>query len=111
MVDGAWYADAVAWASANGVVTGYQNGAFGPDDPITREQLAVMLWRYTGSPAARQTLRFSDADQISGFALQAMQWAVQNGIINGYANGTLNPRGNATRAQVAQMLQNFFNNK
>ena len=105
----AWYSDAVIWAAANNIVGGYGNGQFGPDDNITREQLAVMLWRYSGSPAATsKELRFNDADQISGYAVDALRWAVENGIVNGYGNGRLGPKGLATRAQVAQMLKNYL---
>lgn len=104
----AWYAEAVRWAAAEGVVNGYGNGMFGPNDKITREQLAVMLWRYAGCPAATdQELRFTDAAEVSDYALKALRWAVERGIINGYAGGRLDPQGRATRAQVAQMLMNF----
>lgn len=66
----AWYTEAVRWAASQGIVGGYSNGMFGPNDNITREQLAVMLWRYSGSPAAtNKELHFNDADEISGFAL------------------------------------------
>ena len=103
--DGKWYAPAVAWAAANGIVSGYGSGLFGPDDNITREQLAVMLWRYAGSPAATdKELRFADADRANGYALEALRWAVENGILNGYGDGRLDPKGLATRAQAAQML-------
>lgn len=109
VADGQWYAPAVTWAAANGVVNGYDNGQFGPNDKITREQLAIMLWRYSGSPAAAEKERnFNDADEISGFALDAMRWAVENGIIGGYGDGRLDPKGLATRAQAAAMLQRFF---
>ncbi len=109
---GTWYTEAVRWATSQGIVGGYGNGNFGPNDPITREQLAVMLWRYSGSPAAtNKELHFNDTDEISGFALEAMRWAVENGIINGYGNGRLGPQGQATRAQVAQMLKNFLENR
>ena len=105
----AWYAEAVRWAASQGIVSGYGNGMFGPDDNITREQLAVMLWRYAGSPAAaEEEVRFTDADEISGYALDALRWAVENGIINGCGNGRLAPQGPATRAQVAQMLKNYL---
>ena len=105
----AWYTEAVRWAASQGIVGGYGNGTFGPNDPITREQLAVMLWRYSGSPAAtNKELHFNDTDEISGFALGAMRWAVENGILNGYGDGRLGPQGQATRAQVAQMLKNFI---
>jgi len=103
------FQDAVAWAAAEGIVGGYGNGMFGPNDNITREQLAVMLWRYAGSPAATdKELHFTDADKASGYALEALRWAVENGILNGYGDGRLGPQGLATRAQVAQMLMNFL---
>ena len=106
-----WCADAVTWANANGIVGGYGNGNFGPNDPITREQLTVMLWRYAGSPASSHSLeQFTDEDRISGYAREAMRWANENGIVNGYGNGLMGPQGNATRAQVAQMLMNFLRN-
>ena len=107
----AWYTEAVCWAASMGIVTGYGNDLFGPDDKITREQLAVMLWRYAGSPVAtRKEPNFSDADEASDWALEALRWAVENGIINGIGNGLLDPGGLATRAQVAQMLKNFIEN-
>ncbi|MBD5152889.1 MAG: S-layer homology domain-containing protein [Oscillibacter sp.] len=109
---GQWHAPAVTWASATGIVSGYGDGRFGPNDNITREQLAVMLWRYAGSPAATsKELHFTDADQISSYALDAMYWAVENSILNGYGDGRLTPQGLATRAQAAQMLKNFFENQ
>lgn len=105
----AWYADAVAWASAKGIVGGYGNGQFGPDDRITREQLAVMLWRYAGNPvASNKELQFNDADQVSGYAIDAMLWATEKGIINGKGGSILDPGGQATRAEVAQMLMNYM---
>lgn len=108
----AWYAEAIRWAASQGIVGGYGNSTFGPNDPITCEQLAVMLWRYSGSPAAtNKELPFNDADEISPFALEAMRWAVENGILNGYGDGRLGPQGQATRAQAAQMLKNFIENQ
>ncbi len=105
----AWYTEAVRWAASQGIVGGYGNGTFGPNDPITREQLAVMLWRYSGSPAAAsKELYFSDEGEIGGFALEALRWAVENGILNGSGDGRLGPQGQASRAQVAQMLKNFI---
>ena len=94
-------------AAANGIVGGYGDGRFGPNDNITREQLAVMLWRYAGSSAATdKELHFTDTDQASGYALEAIRWAAENGVLNGYGDGRLGPQGHATRAQVAQMLKN-----
>ena len=108
---GAWYADSIAWATENGITSGYGNGQFGPDDSITREQFVVMLWKYAGSPApSGQTLDFADADQASGFALDALCWAVENGILSGCNEDQLAPDGTATRAQAAQMLKNFMEN-
>ena len=105
----AWYSEAVAWAATRGIVSGYGNGLFGPGDNITREQLAVMLWRYSGSPAAtNKELHFSDAGEASNYALDALLWAVEDGIINGKGGGILDPKGLATRAQVAQMLKNYL---
>ena len=109
---GAWYVEGVAWAAANGIVTGYGGGQFGPNDNITREQLAVMLWRYAGRPAATsRELRFADAYRASDWALEALRWATENGIINGKGGGILDPAGQATRAETAQMLKNFMENR
>lgn len=112
VVKDAWYSDAITWAAANGIVGGYGNGLFGPNDNITREQLATILWRYSKSPAAtNKELHFNDTDEISGYALDAIRWAVENGILNGFGDGRLGPKGLATRAQVAQMLKNFIENQ
>ncbi len=106
------YSDAITWAAANGIVSGYGGGKFGPNDNITREQLATILWRYSKSPAAtNKELHFNDADEISGYALDAIRWAVEHGILNGFGDGRLGPKGLATRAQVAQMLKNFIENQ
>ena len=105
----AWYSTAVSWAVSEGIVSGYGDGCFGPNDPVTREQLAVMLWRYAGSPAATEKeLNFTDADRASGYALEALRWAVENDIINGKDSGFLAPQDRAARAQVAQTLMNFL---
>ncbi|USF27523.1 hypothetical protein N510_002475 [Firmicutes bacterium ASF500] len=105
----AWYADGVAWAAGNGIASGYGDGQFGPDDSITREQFVVMLWKYAGSPKANsQSLDFTDADQASAYAQEALCWAVEQGILSGYTDGQLAPGGTATRAQAAQMLKSFM---
>lgn len=104
----AWYARAVTWARQNGVINGYSDGRFGPDDLITREQLAAMLWRYAGSPAATGTgLAFSDAGSISAYADSAVLWALGTEIVRGYPDATLAPKGTASRAEAAVMLQRF----
>lgn len=106
---GSYYDKAISWAVENGILSGYGDGRMGADNPITREQLATMLWRYSKSPAANESLaKFSDAAQVSDYATNAMNWAVQNGIVNGRGNGILAPNGQATRAEAAQMLMNFL---
>ena len=108
-----WYEDAVIWAAANGVVAGYGGGVFGPDDDITREQLAVILYRYaqlTEQDVDTETdlTAYSDAGEVSDFAREAMVWAVENGLISGTSATTLSPKGTATRAQVAVILMRYL---
>lgn len=107
-----WYADAVAWASANGVVSGYESGLFGPEDQVTREQLAAILYRYaliSGKDAEKTAdlSGYTDSVAISTWASQALKWAVGSGLISGTGANTLSPRGTATRAQIAVILQNY----
>ncbi len=103
-----YYTDAVAWASANGIVGGYGNGTFGPNDPITREQLVTMLWRYAGSPESSYALdSFQDQGEVSGYAATAMAWAVEHGIVSGTSATTLSPADISTRAQLAAILMRF----
>lgn len=103
-----WFAPAVNWAASNGIVTGFDEGMFFPNNNITREQLAVMLWRYDGSPESETELTFADANDIGNYARPAMSWAVERGIMNGHGDGNIDPKGLATRAQVAQMLKNYL---
>lgn len=106
---GAWYENAVTWATQEGIVSGYGDGQFGPNDHITREQFAVMLWRYAGQPVSHADLDgFTDIGNAGDYALAALRWAVEKGILSGKGNGTLDPMGNATRAEAAQMLMNYF---
>ena len=110
---GAWYAGAVAWASASGIVTGYGSGLFGPNDPITREQLAVMLCRFAqsqGEDTAQSGMalqEFADAGDVSAFAREAMGWAVSAGLLTGKDGGRLDPQGSATRAEAAAILMRY----
>jgi hypothetical protein len=115
---GQWYTDAVAWASANGIVSGYGNGLFGPDDHITREQLAAILLNYAkyrkpdiadGKYAtASYTAAYADADLVSDWARDAMKWANALGLVNGRTAATLAPKGTATRAEATAILQRFI---
>ncbi len=101
---GAWYAQAMEWAVSQGISDGSD-----PEGQVTREQFVTMLYRAAGSPAAtRRELHFTDAPQISGYALDAMSWAVENGIVGGHGDGTLSPGGAATRAQTAAMLARYI---
>ncbi len=109
----AWYAQAVAWCAGSGVVTGYATGAFGPDDPITREQLAVKLCRYAVLQG-RDTSTFAealsaapDATTVSPWAEASMAWCADQGILKGDQTGAMNPQGNASRAETAVMLWRF----
>ena len=105
---GDWYADAIAWAAAEGVAEGYEDGSFRPNDAITREQLAAMLWRYAASPETGGDLSaFADGDDTSDWAQQAMSWAVAQGLITGVDSDRLDPKGQATRAQTATILMRF----
>lgn len=107
-VSGAWYADGVLWASQQGLVSGYGNGLFGTNDPVSREQLAAILWRYAGSPAAEAGTDFADEDDIASYAATAVDWARANNIISGMDDGRFDPKGNATRAQVASILRGYL---
>ncbi len=106
--EGLWYAPAVAWGAENGIVEGYGNGKFGPADPVTREQLAAMLWRYAGRPESGESLaRFPDSGKISPWAVEALRWAVEQGIVEGRDTGVLAPAATASRAEAAAMVQRF----
>lgn len=115
VTQGQWCSEAIRWATSEGVVTGYGNGLFGTNDPITREQLATMLWRYAQTEdydvsigEDTNILSYTDVADLSEYAIPAMQWAVGAGIINGTGDGsTLTPQGQATRAQAAVMLMRF----
>lgn len=109
---GQYYSNAVAWASANGIVSGYGNGTFGPNDTITREQMATILYRYVqykgyDAETAGEISTFTDDNQVSSYAVEAMNWAVGSGLIFGVGNNALAPKDSATRAQVAVILMRF----
>ncbi len=110
---GSYYENAVKWAATNNIVNGYSDEVFGCDDDITREQMAAILYRYavykgmSGVTLAENLGGFSDSADISAYAVPAMQWAVANGIITDKGDGTLDPRGNALRSQIAAILHRF----
>ena len=112
--EGTWYAEAVRWAAANGIVNGYGDGRFGPEKQVTREQLAVMLCRYakykgldTSEGELKSLIRFTDSPKVAEWAVRSMRWAVDAGIIEGVEKKLLSPRSFATRAQVATMLMRY----
>ena len=113
VADGAWYANAVNWAASEGIVSGYSDTTFGPNDPITREQMAAILYNYAEykgeDVSARADLAgYTDSGSISSWATDVMQWAVSEELISGVTNDTLAPQGNATRAQVAAIFERFL---
>ena len=108
-----WYTKAITWAAANNIVNGYGDGVFAPNDNITREQLAAILYRYAqykkydttqGGTGIRG---YADSNSVSGYAVGAMGWAVNAKLMNGVTGTQLQPQGTATRAQVATMLMRF----
>ena len=110
---GKWYADAITWTAENGIFAGYGKDKFGPDDPITREQLAAIFYRYADYKGYDLTVKgnldkFKDADKITDYAKTAMQWAVGSGLVNGKSGNLLDPQGTATRAEIAAMLHRFI---
>lgn len=117
VASGAYYANAVAWANANGIVSGYGSGKFGPNDKVTREQLAAILYRYAqykkydvSVGEDTNILSYNDAQSISTYAIPAIQWACGAGVVTGKSGSKLDPKGNATRAEVAAMLMRFCEN-
>ena len=109
---GRWYADAITWTAENGIFAGYSKDKFGPDDPITREQLTAIFYRYADYKGYKLTVtgnldKFEDADKITDYAKTVMQWAVGNGLIKGKSETLLDPQGTATRAEIAAMLHRF----
>ena len=104
----AWYSDAIVWAQKNGYITGYSSQTFGTNDPVTREQMATILWRYTGSPAASASSGYADADQISAWAKDAVDWAKEDEVLSGKPGNRFDPTGQATRAEAAVMLHKLL---
>lgn len=109
----AYYNEAISWASEAGIVKGYGGNLFGPDDPITREQMASILCRYTeycgyDTGSAAELSRFRDRESVSSYAVESLEWAVAESLITGVGNDLIDPRGFATRAQVATIITRYF---
>lgn len=107
-----WYAEPVAWASANGIVSGYGDGKFGPNDPVSREQMATILYQYSQHKqydlaAQGSVFAFSDGDQASRYALTPLSWAIGKGIISGVGSNLLDPDGNTERSHMAAAMKSF----
>ena len=107
-----FYTEAASWAAENGIVSGYGNGSFGPDDPITREQMVMILMRYAtyqGLDVSRRAnlSQFTDSAMISESAIEAVSWACAEGMLSGSGDNSLNPNGQATRAEVAAIFTRF----
>ena len=113
VTSGKYYYNAIRWATSKGIVNGYSNGKFGPEDNITREQLAVMLRnyaKYKGKNVSQTAdiSKYKDSGKTSGYAKTSVQWAIAKGIISGKDNGTrIDPQGTASRAEAASMIYNY----
>lgn len=103
------YSNAAAWASENDIVSGYGDGRFGGEDPVTREQFAAMLWRMENQPVTDAAEAFADQDKISAYAVNAVAWARSAGIVSGKGNNLFDPQANITRGEVAAMLYRWLN--
>ena len=110
----AYYAEAVRWAVSEGIASGTSDTTFAPNSAITREQMVTMLWKYSGSPMLADyngLVTYADANKISSYAKDAFAWAHQQGIVSGKSDTTLDPKGNATRAEVAVVIQKLMATK
>ena len=107
--DGKWYSDAICWATENNIVIGYDDGSFRPNASITRQELVSVLYRYLGCPDMQTVeVTFRDFSDVSEWALDAINWAIGANIVSGYGDGTLDPMGSTTRAQVTAILMRVF---
>jgi hypothetical protein len=111
-----WYVEAVIWANENGIVLGYGDGIFGPNDELTREQMVTMLYRYSQYKGQNVSARvdlggYTDADNISSWALSAMEWANAEGLITGRTSASLASKGTATRSELATIIMRYLSEK
>ena len=112
---GDWYAEAVRWATSQGLVSGYGDGSFGPNDELTREQLVTILYRYANLKGAAVSpdaniMDYDDVFEVSGWAVEAMRWAVQVKLVEGVGGNKLAPKDSATRAQIATIIMRYCEN-
>lgn len=112
---GDYYYEAIKWGTAKNIISGYDNGKFGPNDPITREQLGVILSKYSRYKGKYKNLnadlnKFTDGSKVSEFAKTGMKWAIGTGVITGTQDGRINPQGNTTRAEAASMIYKYCMN-
>ncbi len=113
-VKGQWYYDAVSWAEENGIVNGYQNGNFGVNDNLTREQLVKIMYSYAKHKkydvsTTYDLSKFKDNNKVSEWATEPMKWALETGLLKGNPDGSINPQGKATRAEIAVIIKRFMN--
>ena len=103
-----YYKDPIAWGQSTGLVLGYSQEEFGPEDQITREDLVLLLYRMAQQPSATASLsNFSDGDSVSSYALDGVKWAVSVGLLRGYEDNTLQPQGHANRAEACALLTRY----
>ena len=107
-----WYMPAINWAASQGIATGYEDGTFHPNDGISRQELVTLLYRYNGSPKVQgnELSRFPDADSVKIYAREAMEWAVQTGLLQGYEDGTIQPQGTTKRSELAAIILRYYEN-
>ena len=115
VTEGKWYTEAIRWAASEKIISGFDDGTFKPEDAITREQMALILCHYAeykGYDTAKlaDLTGYTDADKVSSWAADAMQWAVAEGLIGGTSSTTLSPSGDSTRAQAATVTKYFCEN-
>lgn len=111
VIEDTWYSDAILWASQNEIINGYGSNLFGANDPVTREQIATILWRYSGSPTTDNDATFTDGAAIFPWSSVAVNWAFTNGYMNGVEANRFEPNSSATRAQVATILMRYHQGK
>ena len=110
VAEGTWYTEAVCWGAENGIIQGYPDSTYQPDAEITREDMLTLLYRYSGmeAPESERLSEFSDAAQVSAYAVNAMEWAITEGIVEGYLDNTLKPQNAINRAELAAILVRYY---